>query len=363
MNGIYIHIPFCKSRCLYCDFYSTTLLELRGKYVDALLQEWQTTPCVDIADSVSTVYVGGGTPSQLEIDDLRRLMQPILQVAQVDAEITIEVNPGDMTEKYAKGLREIGFNRLSMGVQSFHDSLLTTIGRRHNSQQAQHAIRIAQEAGFNNKSIDLMYGLPGQTLAMLKDDIATALKSDIQHISTYCLSYEDGTPLTRLRDQGQVQEQDDETLNEMYDTLCEILEENGWEHYEVSNFTKDNHASQHNSSYWTSVPYIGLGAGAHSFDGKKRWWNKPDIEAYIQGAAQLMFPREEEILSAEQQREEAIMLGLRTSEGVKKKWVKGKEKEVEKWIASGHLRYTESGNIAATQQGWHLLNTIIVDVL
>ena len=299
----------------------------------------------------------------LAIADLKRLMTPILRTAVSDAEVTIEVNPGDVTYEYLHALRKIGFNRLSMGVQSFNDTLLQRIGRRHTATQAHEAVQIAQEAGFRNISIDLMYGLPEQTLAMVHWDVMTALSLGVQHISTYCLSYEDGTPMTLMRDKGEIQETDEETLNRMFDNYDTVLSANGWEHYEVSNFALPGYRSRHNSSYWTDIPYIGLGAGAHSYDGQKRWSNKPDLEAYISGAEQHIFPREEEVLTDEQQREERIMLGLRTKEGIAPIWLQGKEQAAERWIEKGLLYRTATGNIAATLQGWHILNTIIVDLI
>ena len=225
MKRIYLHIPFCRSRCAYCDFYSTTDLDRRERYVEALLKEWQLR-CNEIEGPIATVYFGGGTPSLLSAQTIERILKALLQdETPREREITLEANPDSISPDYLKGLKAAGVNRLSIGIQSLQDDLLQTIGRRHNSEKALQAIESAREAGFTNLSVDLMYGLPGQTSEQWKADIETILTYRPEHISTYCLSYEEGTRLTTLRDKGEVQEQEDDTLNSLYDYLSDIKTE------------------------------------------------------------------------------------------------------------------------------------------
>lgn len=374
MKGVYIHIPFCVSRCRYCDFYSTTCLDRREDYIQAVVQE----AAGRIADGsdIRTIYFGGGTPSQLTAGQVKRIVESLRlgkegierkegtesKESKESREVTMEVNPGDVTVEYLRAVREAGINRLSIGIQSFRDELLQRIGRRHTAQQAIEAVHAARQAGLDNLSIDLIYGLPGQTMQMWQQDIEQALALHPEHISTYCLSYEEGTVLTRMRDEGQISEQDDDTLNEMYDTLCQQLKDAGYEHYEVSNFALPNRRSRHNSSYWNDKPYIGLGAGAHSYDGQVRSWNPSDLDAYIAGTLAHNLLVESETLTPEQKHEESIMLRLRTSEGVSRDLLTGREPIVQRYIASG-LLVEKDGNIIATQQGLHILNTIITDLI
>lgn len=351
MAGIYVHIPFCKRRCLYCDFFSTTLLERRKEYVEAILKEIKQRKD-EASEPIRTIYIGGGTPSTLEAADIACILETIgTQDAQ---EITMELNPGDATEAYLRAIRQAGINRLSIGIQSFKDNLLSLIGRRHTAQQAIEAVRMAQEAGFDNISIDLMYALPTQTMEDWKADIKTALSLGIQHISTYGLMYEEGTALTRKRDEGTLEPIDEETENAMYDTLCERLQQAGFVHYEVSNFALPGREAQHNSAYWDHTPYIGIGAGAHSFTGRVRSWNPDDLEAYLQGV-----PRESETLTEKDLYNERIMLGLRTLNGVARETIQG---DVQPWIDK-RLLQEQDGRIRATQQGLHILNRIIESLM
>lgn len=357
MHGIYIHIPFCKSRCQYCDFFSTTLLDRRKDYVNALIEEWGQRHVSDIA----TIYIGGGTPSLLEPDDLSHLLSSLtVQGAIHPFEITLEANPGDITADKLQAWQAAGVNRLSIGIQSFNDRLLSLIGRRHAAEQAQKAVAMAQQAGLTNISIDLMYGLPTQTMTEWEQSIRKALDLNVQHISCYCLSYEEGTPLFRRLQQGEVTETDEDTLNAMYDTLCSHLQDKGFEHYEVSNFALPEFRSQHNSSYWNDTPYIGLGAGAHSYDGLHRRWNINDIDAYIQGVHSGSAYYEQETLTAEQRHIERIMLSLRTAEGCSVDEVC--HEKYAPLVEQGLLRL-QSDHLVATQQGLHILNRIIEDLL
>ena len=357
MSGLYVHIPFCKKRCLYCDFFSTTLLERREAYTEAVLTEIAARRN-EADEPVRTIYIGGGTPSQLDAELIRCIIEAI--GTDEAEEITMELNPGDATQEYLQTIRLAGVNRLSIGIQSFQDRLLELIGRRHNAQQAIEAVQMAKEAGFENISIDLMYALPTQTMKEWEADTETALRLGILHISTYGLMYEEGTALTQLRDLGQITPVDEETENTMYDRLCERLEQAGFVHYEVSNFALPGCESKHNGCYWNGTPYIGIGAGAHSYIGHIRSWNPSDLEAYISGINNGTLQRESETLTERDLYNESIMLGLRTNKGVLRSQIKG---DMEHWITSGLLRQTADGHIVATRKGIHILNRIIEDLM
>ena len=357
MAGLYIHIPFCKKRCLYCDFFSTTRLERREAYIDAVCKELEMR--IDEAgEPIETVYIGGGTPSTLPIELLSRINS--VKTPLKPRQSSIELNPGDATPEYLRALREAGFDRLSIGIQSFQDELLQLIGRRHNARQATEAVRMAQEAGFDNLSIDLMYALPGQTMAQWEADIQTALSLGVQHISSYGLMYEEGTALTRMVEDGSLTPMDEDEENAMYDLLCTRLKQAGFVHYEVSNFALPGYESVHNSNYWNGTPYIGIGAGAHSYIPPVRSWNPDDLEAYIQGIQTGTLVRESETLTETDLYNERIMLGLRTCQGIPQSLVR---QDVSGHIEAGLLRVTPEGNIVATQQGLHLLNRIIEDLM
>ncbi len=352
MAGLYVHIPFCKKRCLYCDFFSTTLLERRKEYVEAVLKEIAERK--NEVEEIKTIYLGGGTPSTLDAADIRRILEAV--GTDKAEEITMELNPGDATQEYLQAIRKAGINRLSIGIQSFQDDLLQLIGRRHNAAQAIEAVKMAQEAGFNNISIDLMYALPTQSMSQWKADIETALELKIQHISCYGLMYEEGTALTKRVEAGELTAIDEDEENAMYDYLCKRLKEAGFVHYEVSNFAIPGYEAKHNSRYWDGTPYVGIGAGAHSYVGNIRSWNKDDLEAYLSGKAH----REQEVLSETDIYNERIMLGLRTNKGVARDAIK---KDVKAHIETGLLRETKDGHIVATQQGLHILNRIIEDLM
>ena len=311
-------------------------------------------------EDIKTIYLGGGTPSTLEVADIRRILEAV-GTDQAE-EITMELNPGDATQEYMRAIRDAGINRLSIGIQSFQDNLLQLIGRRHNAMQAIEAVKMALEAGFDNISIDLMYALPTQTMDQWKADIETALELKIQHISCYGLMYEEGTALTKRVEAGELTAIDEDEENAMYDYLCKRLKEAGFVHYEVSNFALPGYEAKHNSRYWDGTPYIGIGAGAHSYVGNVRSWNPDDLEAYIKGVTGygLQVTRESETLSETDRYNERIMLGLRTNKGVERGAIK---KDVKAHIEAGLLQETEDGHIVATQQGLHILNRIIEDLM
>lgn len=327
MAGIYVHIPFCKSRCIYCDFYSTTSERLIPSYVAALCREIALRRSERLLDEgveteasrahIRTIYIGGGTPSLLDAPQLRAVLSTIRDSYDVaaDAEVTLEMNPEDVTLQVANDVASAGFNRVSLGLQTFDDDLLRLLRRRHDAQTAIDAVRRLQDSGCTNVSIDLIYGLPGQTLATWEHDLDRAFGLDVQHLSAYALSYEDGTPLTRQRDAGLLREADDEVSVEMYRRLCSRADAEGFDHYEISNFARPGFASRHNSSYWTGASYLGFGPGAHSYDGDRlRRANVSSLGRYItaDGAA----PFTTENLNDAELYDEAVMCGLRTSRGI-----------------------------------------------
>ena len=326
MAGLYIHIPFCKSRCIYCAFYSTTLSGLQDDYVDALCREMDTHPF--FGGGCRSVYIGGGTPSQLSHTLLRRLLLYIYKVYRVadDAEVTIKCNPDDVTPEYAKAIGRLPINRVSLGAQTFNDERLRWLHRRHNARQVAEAIRLLREAGIRNISIDLMFGFPGESLSDWQDDIRQAIALDVEHISAYSLMVEEGTVLYDLMSKGGERGarsenclvgEDDEHSRRMYETLIDQLTQAGYEHYEISNFARPGHRSRHNSSYWNATPYLGIGAAAHSYDGEHRWWNKSDLKQYIADIQSGKSPVEEtEALDQETKYNDLITTALRTADGI-----------------------------------------------
>ena len=353
MKSLYIHIPFCQSRCIYCGFYSATRLALRSQYVAALVQEMQMR---NAGSDICTVYLGGGTPSQLTIDQLRTIIYNINKVYRVaeDAEITIECNPDDVSEEYASALSSMGFNRVSLGAQTFDDNRLRMIRRRHNAQQVDNAVELLRKAGIHNISIDLMFGFPGETLADWQKDISHAIALQPQHISAYSLMFEEGTPLQRMLSEGTVSEPDEELSLQMFESLVAKLTAAGYEHYEISNFAQrstlnpqpstlnpkhptlnaqhstlnthppkgetrgaSTYRSKHNSNYWRNIPYIGLGAAAHSYDLHQRSWNIADISEYIRIIATGKRPIEDcETIDPDTHYNDIVTTAMRTREGI-----------------------------------------------
>ena len=318
MAGIYIHIPFCAKRCIYCGFFSTVRQEEAARYVKAVCRELELRAGYLADAPVSTVYFGGGTPSRLTPQQIGQIISAIDSVIGLKnlQELTVECNPDDITPQFVTALRDLGVNRISMGVQTFNPELLSFLRRRHTAAQALDAVRICRESGISNISIDLMYGLPGQTLDMFRDDLRTAISTGVQHISSYCLSYEENTPLLALRDQGKLIPADDDLCSQMFTLMCDTLRDGGYEHYEISNFCRPGFHSRHNSSYWDGTPYLGLGAGAHSYDGRSRQWNPSDLDAYMEGVENDSPVFEIEKLSDADLYNEKIMLGLRTARGI-----------------------------------------------
>lgn len=314
---LYIHVPFCKSRCIYCDFFSTTRgAEWMQKYLVALVREMHCRAEEISRASVDTIYIGGGTPSQLPTSILVRIFEELRSIVSLQntVEITIEANPDDVTSQWLRELSMTPVNRISMGVQTLDDELLRTLNRRHTSAQAYAAVQLCRELGYDNISLDLMYGLPGQTLAMWQKDVDAVLSMKIPHLSAYSLQREEGTAMDRLMREGKLREADEELSLQMYETLLAMTENAGMEHYEISNFALPGMYSRHNSGYWQDKPYVGLGPAAHSFDGNnRRRWNLQDLKLYCQ---EMCVPYEEEILTSAERYNEKVLTRLRTREGL-----------------------------------------------
>lgn len=317
MAGIYLHIPFCKTRCIYCDFYSTTQSGLKNAYIQALCKELKERRNYLNGAPIETIYLGGGTPSQLEEDDFERIFDVINQVYGLKEckEITLEANPDDLTETYVRKLRQYPFNRLSMGIQTFDDSTLRLLNRRHTARQAIEAIARCRKAGFDNISIDLIYGLPGETEIRWENDLQQAVGLDVEHISAYHLTYESGTTLYDMLQQHKIDEVSEECSIRFYDMLTRILDAAGYEHYEISNFCKPGYASIHNSSYWKGISYLGCGPSAHSFNGDTRQWNVAALKEYIEGIENGKPVYEVEVRDLPTRYNEFIMTALRTKKG------------------------------------------------
>ncbi len=361
MAGIYVHIPFCQSRCIYCGFYSTTLLDLRRKYIKAVCEEMQMRKDYICDEPFSTIYLGGGTPSLLEEEELQMLFTHIYKTFNIrsGAEITMECNPNDITPQFIQTLSRLPVNRVSMGVQTFSDSRLKLIHRRHNTQEVYNAVKSLRAIGLRNISIDLMFGFPGETLDDWLTDIEKALSLNVEHISAYSLMYEEGTLLNKMLEQGKIKEIDEETSLAMYNALTEQLTSNGYKHYEISNFALPGYRSRHNSSYWQQVRYIGLGAAAHSFDLKSRQWNVSEINKYISAINKGYVPMKREELDDNTVFNDIITTSLRTCEGIsldmiterlgdgyKKKLTEGAQQYIRHGLAEmagGRIRLTRKG--------------------
>jgi oxygen-independent coproporphyrinogen-3 oxidase len=316
--GLYIHIPFCKSKCGYCSFYSIKSLNLIPDFTDALNKEMKFYS--KLFKSFDTVYLGGGTPSLLTPQQLETILKTVSKYYRIDphAEITIEVNPGDVSLEYFRALRSLGINRLNIGIQSFDDQLLNFLGRRHSASDALASMKAARNAGFANIGLDLIYGVQHQNIKSWDKTLQKAITLKPEHISCYQLSLAPKTPLYQIYQEKSIKLPSNEQQTKYFFTTSEILENDGYLHYEVSNFAREECLkSKHNMKYWQHVPYLGLGPAAHSFLDNKRWWNKATVKTYLQEISARNMPVENtETLSAEQLQLEALFLGLRTKAGI-----------------------------------------------
>ena len=318
MSGIYIHIPFCRRKCLYCAFYSVALLSKKQDYIDALYAEIEGTLDFLPSRHIDTVYLGGGTPTLLSIRELENILTKIRKhyILTPDYECTIEANPEQLNKTYLKDLLSIGINRISIGVQSFNDETLRFLGRKHNAEEAEAAVHLAAAAGFDNISIDLIYGISQRHDGEWEADLHKACSLPIMHLSCYALTNEENSLLWRKIHQHQLPDMDEELANKEFHTLLQIARQNGFEQYEISNFARKGMLSRHNSAYWSGESYLGLGPSAHSFDGQTRKWNVSNLMQYIDDVATGNFSGDSETLSLNDRYNEYVMLGLRTAKGI-----------------------------------------------
>jgi len=375
MAGIYVHIPFCASRCSYCDFFSTLrLADVGADYVEAVIAEARLRAAELQGEPVRTLYLGGGTPSQLPLPLLERLVEGLGSVFDLTGleEFTIEANPDDVSPDWCAALLPLGVNRVSMGVQSFEDDILRFIGRRHTAAQAVAAVDNLRRAGIYNISIDLIFGLPGQTVASWSESVRRAIALEPQHISAYGLTYEEGTRLWHQRERGEIVEVPEEQCLEMYRILVDTLQAAGYEHYEISNFALPGCHSRHNSSYWDDTPYLGLGAAAHSYDGRVRRSNPHDLQRYVDTISAGRLACQEEEMARWERYDERVMLGLRTARGVDADRLRqdfGEEAwrhfvhEAQPHVRAGSLRMTADGHYVLTRDGIMLSDSIIRDLM
>lgn len=316
--GLYIHIPFCRRKCPYCDFYSSTTLSAMPSFLDGLLKEMEMYR--SRFPSFDTIYLGGGTPSLLSPRQLEDILIRIRENFNLlpEPEITMEANPSDLNGTFLTSLREIGINRIHIGVQSFDRSVLDFLGRRHSVQQALFSIEAVREAGFKNMGMDFIYGVPGQDLDSWLNTLRQALAFEPEHLSCYQLAFEPHTALGRRYRSGEISAFGEELQYEFFMRTSECLEGAGYIHYEISNFARRiEYASRHNQKYWDHSPYLGLGPSAHSFDGNQRWWNHRSLEQYLNAIHTGDLPIEgRESLTMEQLRLEALYLGFRTKKGI-----------------------------------------------
>ncbi len=357
MAGIYIHVPFCKKRCIYCDFYSSTREEWKEQYISALSCELTERKGYLPDKHIDTIYFGGGTPSQLSPGQLAQILNLIYKEYQVceGAEITLEANPDDLSGAYLKALAGLPVNRLSLGIQTFDDRLLQNLHRRHTAGEAIASFQRCREAGFKNISIDLMYGLPGQNAETWEQDLQQALALRPEHLSAYHLTYEEGTTLHRMLLQEKVSEAPEELSLHYFSRLMEQTAGAGYEHYEISNFALPGYHSRHNSSYWEEIPYLGCGPSAHSFNGISREWNCASLKNYISGWQSGKRMYETETRSLTTAYNEYILTRLRTQKGIPLNLLKQQYGEKYYDYFCAQIRsYAEKGNIESVQGNMRL---------
>ena len=373
MAGIYIHIPFCKTRCIYCDFYSTTRSDLKERYIRALCRELRIRKDYLEGATIETIYFGGGTPSQLDEEDFRQVFATIEEVYGMEhcKEITLEANPDDLTEEYVTRLHRLPFNRISMGIQTFDDVTLKLLNRRHNAMQAIEAVDRCRRAGFENISIDLIYGLPGETDERWERDLKQAVSLNVEHISAYHLTYEEGTRIYELLQAHRIREVDEESSVRFFSVLIDTLDAAGYEHYEISNFCRPGKYSRHNTSYWKGIPYLGCGPAAHSFNTHTREWNVASLEEYMQGIETDRRKFETEYRDKTTCYNECIMTCIRTLWGISLKYIE-MEFGTEMWkycmdmatpyLESGKLKIQDN-HLCQTREGIFISDGIISDLM
>ena len=373
MAGIYIHIPFCKKLCFYCDFYHIISLKDNKAFIDALQKEALLRKDYLGSEKVSTIYFGGGTPSVFSIEEIGIILDSIKKFYNVtdDCEITIELNPDDVNTGYLKNLKQHDVNRISLGIQSWRDTDLKMLNRRHDSTQAVKALKDTLNAGFKNVTIDLIYGIPGMERKDWESNLDFSFSFDIKHLSAYHLTFEKGTVFGRMLEKGDISEIDEDESAAQFNTLIEKAESAGFIQYEISNFGKPGYFSLHNSNYWKQVSYIGLGPSAHSFNGYSRQWNLRDVKGYIKAinTGKIFFEREE--LNTKTRFNEYIITSLRTMWGIDLEYVERMfEKEGYDYVVNLASKYRnygmmkqEKNSLVLTNQGKMISDNIISEFM
>jgi oxygen-independent coproporphyrinogen-3 oxidase len=373
MAGIYVHIPFCRQKCYYCDFYKTVNTSLTAKFILALQHEIIQRKNYLGNESVDTIYFGGGTPSVLNESELSGIINFLHQHFNIskNVEITFEANPDDLSIEYMEEIYHSGIRRLSIGIQSFQNDILKKMNRRHDANQAIEAVENAAKTGFNDISVDLIYGLPGLSSKQWKDDLKQVFNLPVQHLSAYHLTYHKGTPFYTWLKKGTLRALKENESILQFQTLIEMAKENGFEQYEISNFAKEGKYSKHNSSYWKGVKYIGLGPSAHSFNGISRSWNISHIESYMKAVEAGLPYFEEEILTENNRYNEHILTRLRTIWGVSIDDLKedfGDDKanyfrfNIDKYIRTGLVKQ-HNGIYYLTEKGMFVSDEIMANLM
>ncbi|HET8861169.1 radical SAM family heme chaperone HemW [Marivirga sp.] len=372
MAGIYIHIPFCKQACFYCDFHFSTNMVIKNEMVEAICKEITLQQDYLDKEPIESIYFGGGTPSVLEENHLKSILNKLRQHYKIssDAEITFEANPDDITPEKLKMLFQNGINRLSVGIQSFDEDILKWMNRAHDSKEAFQCLEWIKESEFNNFSLDLIYGIPISTHEIWEKDLKTLVDFQPPHISSYCLTIEPDTVFGRWQQKGKLNEASEDYASEQFLHLSGYLKKADYEHYEVSNFAKEGFHSKHNSSYWQQKPYLGIGPSAHSYDGKNRQFNISNNAKYMKALKKNEIPAEMDILSAEDRINEYLMTSLRTSAGCNLQYLKNElnydliknaKPQIEQWKSSG-LCILESDNLKLTLKGRLLADKLASDL-
>ena len=369
MAGIYIHVPFCKRRCGYCNFYSTTRLELKKSYLQALKKELDGRRHYLNGEQVQTIYFGGGTPSLLESAEIQSVIDTIKQLHSVAAnpEITVEANPDDLTQAYIGQLAQTDANRLSIGIQSFDDAMLTLMNRRHNAQQAVEAVKNCQKAGFANISVDLIYGLPRMSGSDWQRQLETVAGLGVQHLSAYHLSYEEGTAFGLKLKRGQLAEVSEDESLKQFEILTAWAKTAKFEHYEISNFAQPGFRSRHNSSYWNRTIYLGIGPAAHSYNRTTRSWNTANTAEYIKGIEAGSCVSETETLSPADIFNDYVITALRTSSGIDMDYLQREQpqqmvdylkNQAESFFKAGNIEYA-GNHLKLTHSGIFISDEIM----
>ncbi|MBK7625950.1 MAG: radical SAM family heme chaperone HemW [Bacteroidales bacterium] len=373
MAGIYIHIPFCKKLCFYCDFYHVITPENNSHFIEALLKEATYRKEYTGEDPISTIYLGGGTPSVFSVKDIGQIINHLRKLFRIEdgCEVTIELNPDDVNPDYLKGIKDTGINRISLGVQSWRDKDLKMLNRRHDSAQAAAALRDIFSEGFENVTIDLIYGIPGMSISEWESNLDMTFSFGIKHLSAYHLTIETGTVFGKMKEKGLLTEIEEDESTALFNILIEKAEAAGFIHYEISNFGKPGYFSKHNSNYWKQVNYLGLGPSAHSFNGYSRQWNVSDLKGYIKAinSGKPFFESEE--LDTKARFNEYIMTSLRTMWGIDLDYVeKMFEKEGYDYVVNLSGKYKAYGlmrqdkkNLVLTNQGKMISDNIISEFM